>query len=202
MSRLGGVPTLPSFLLRFLIIAAVVGFGAIRGAETITHALLPLFKGELARLDDRFRIDRIYVDHDGADQVVRVEVGLAHEFSVKGRTFRPDPRGLATASTLVGNLTLPCVLLVAVALAWPVRDRALLTLRFLFLVPSLLVLCMLGVPFILWAALWGLILQVADPNGFSPLLMWSDFLLGGGHFALAIVLGACVGSIGARRSRS
>jgi hypothetical protein len=119
---------------------------------------------------------------------------------VNGRTFYPDPRGTATASTLVGNLTLPCVLLSATALAWPVRRRGLLAIRTLVLPPALLVLCMVDVPFILWAQLWGLVVSVADPGRFSPLLIWSDFLLGGGGLALALALGACVASIGGRSS--
>jgi hypothetical protein len=37
------------------------------------------------------------------------------------------------------------------------------------LLPALLFLCLLDVPFILWAALWGLVIQAADPNRFSAL---------------------------------
>lgn len=184
------------FLYRFLLLAVVAGCIAIPAAEPITAALLPLFHAELARLDDTFRIDRVYLDHDGADRVVRVDVGLAHPITLNGRTFRPDPRGRATASTLVGNLTLPCVLLIAVALAWPCRSREQFAARVLALAPALLLLGLLGIPFLLWGALWGLVVQVADPNRFSPLLMWSDFLLDGGNFALAMALGVGVGSIG------
>jgi hypothetical protein len=64
------------------------------------------------------------------------------------------------------------------------------------------VLCLLDVPFILWAALWGLVIQAADTNRFSALLTWSDFLLSGGAFALAMALGACVGSLTGRAIRS
>jgi hypothetical protein len=39
----------------------------------------------------------------------------------------------------------------------------------LVLLPTLLFLCLLDVPFILWAALWGLVIQAADPNRFSAL---------------------------------
>lgn len=189
---------LRSFVLRFLVVAGVVGLLAIREAEPITQALLPLFKSELTHLDDTFRIDGLYIDQDGADRVVRLNVGLAHPISLNGRTFRPDPRGRATASTLIGNLTLPCVLLIAVALAWPFARARELGIRLLVLPPALLLLCTLGIPFLLWAALWGLVLQVADPNRFSLLLAWSDFLLGGGNFALAMALGA--GVAGAARS--
>jgi hypothetical protein len=188
---------LRGFLLRFLLIALLVGLGAVAGGRLLAQALLPLLKAEIAYLDDTFRVDALYIDRDGADEVLRLEVGLARPLAVGGRTFQPDPRGRATASTLVGNLTLPAGLLLAVALAWPLRNRR-LALRIMVLGPALVLLAMLGVPFILWAALWGVILQVADPHRFSLLLTWSDILLGGGSFALAMLLGAAVGSIGAR----
>jgi hypothetical protein len=152
------------FLPRFLVVAAVLGFVASREAQPVVAAFLPLFKSELVALDDTFRIDRLYIDRDGADQVVRLDVGLAHALSLNGRTFQPDPRGRATASTLVGNITLPCVLLTAIALAWPLRRWQHLATRALLLGPALLLLCILDVPFILWAALWGLVIQVAAPH--------------------------------------
>lgn len=188
------------WVLRFVIVAALVGAVALREAKPIADALLPLFKVELAYLADTFRIDGLYVDQDGADQVVRVNVGLARSFSLNGRTFHPDPRGTATASTLVGNLTLPGVLLIAGALAWPAGSAKRLGLRVLILLPALLLLCMLGVPFLLWGALWGLVVQAADPDGFSALLLWCDFLLGGGNFAIALALGIYVGSLGRPRA--
>lgn len=185
---------LRAFVLRFLVVATVLGLVVVGGATTLASGVLPLFKTELAVLDDTFRIDALYVDQDGADQVFRINVGLARTVSLNGRTFRPDPRGRATASTLVGHLTLPCVLLIASAFAWPVRSRRQLALRLLLLLPGLLLLCLLGVPFILWAALWGLVVQVADPHGFSLLLTYGDFLQGGGHFAIALALGLYVGT--------
>jgi hypothetical protein len=193
------VVELRGFLLRFLLIATIAGFAAVVGERWLAQTSLPLFKTELAYLDDTFRIDALYIDRDGADQVVRVDVGLARPLSLNGRTYYPDPRGRATASTLVGNLTLPCGLLLAVALAWPVRNGGRLPLRLLALGPGLLLMAMLGIPFILWGALWGVVLQIADPNRFSLPVMWSDILVGGGNFALAIMLGAGIGSIAARR---
>jgi hypothetical protein len=187
------------FVLRFALIAAALAFLTLWAAEPVTQVLLPLFKGELAALDGTFRVDRLYIDRDGADQVVRAEVGLARPLTLDGRTFRPDPRGKATASTLVGNVTFPCAMLAAVALAWPASGRRRgLALRIGLLAPALLLLCVLDVPFILWGALWGLVLQAAEPDRFSPLLIWSDFLIGGGSLALAAVLGAGVGSLTAR----
>jgi hypothetical protein len=187
--------------MRPLLIVAVLAFIAVREAEPLTEALLPLFKSELALLEDTFRIDRLSVEREGADQVVRVEAELARPIRLNGQTLRPDPRNRATASTLTGNVLLPCVLLIAVALVWPVESRRQLAIRLLILVPALLLLLVLDAPFILWAALLGPIAEAVDLHRSSPLFMWRSFLLGGGAFALALALGACVGSATERRVR-
>jgi hypothetical protein len=192
---------LRGFVLRFLLIVTVLAALAAFGEERLVEALLPGMKYELTRLDGTFRIDQLSVVKDGADRAVRVEVGLARPLALNGRTFYPDPRGKASASTLVGNAILPCVLLIAVALAWPVRSLRSFAARALLLIPLLLLLLALDGPFLLWGALWGLVLQAAGiPNAFSPLLIWSDFLLNGGGLALALVLGACVAAVAERLS--
>jgi hypothetical protein len=193
--------SLTRFLVRFVLLALVLELAAIRGAEPIAAAMLPLFKVELARLDDTFRIDRLSLARDGADRVIRVDVGLAHRLTLLGRTFYPDPRGTAMASTLIGNLTVPCVLLIAVACAWPGWSARGIRLRVLTLPPALVLLCVLVVPFILWGSLWGLILQAVDPQHFSPLLAWCDFLVNGGGYALALAGGAGIGELARRSSR-
>ena len=50
------------------------------------------------------------------------------------------------------------------------------------------------VPLVLWSGLGGLFVDAADPNGFSPLLIWTDFLQSGGRIALAVMLGALAGN--------
>jgi len=180
-------------LTRFLLLAVLLGYCAVRGGAVITQQMLPLFRIELTWLADGFRIDRVYVDRDGPDQVLRVDLGLARPLSLNGRTFQPDPRGKATASTLLGNVTLPSASLVAVTFAWPFRSRRTLAIRLLLLAPAAVLLCLLNAPFILWGSMWGLVLRVADPDRFSPLLIWTDFLIGGGGVALALVLGIGIG---------
>lgn len=195
------VSALSGFLVRFLFIATVLAALDALVEQRFVEALLPGMKYELAHLDGTFRIDGMSVVRDGPDRSVRVDVGLARPLSLNGRTFNPDPRGKASASTLVGNVTLPCVLMVAVALAWPRRSLRSFAARALVLIPVLLLLSALDGPFLLWGALWGLVLQAAGvPNAFSPLLIWTDFLLSGGGLALALVFGACVGVVAERLS--
>ncbi|MHB8474595.1 MAG: hypothetical protein ACYDC8_17475 [Gammaproteobacteria bacterium] len=55
-----------------------------------------------------------------------------------------------------------------------------------------MVLLAVDVPLVLWSGLWSLFVAAVDPNRFSPLLIWTDFLQSGGRIALAVTLGALV----------
>jgi hypothetical protein len=190
-------------LVRFALIAGLLGMIAVFTTQPLAQALLPMFKIEIERLDDTFRVDRLYLDRDGTDKVVRVEVNLAHRIVVNGHVVNPDPRGKANASTLVWHVTVPVVLMIAAAFAWPPRSRVMVVSRSLALLPSLMLLWALDVPLILLASLWGLIFQVLTPYQFSILRLWAQFLQGGGELVTAVALGLAVGAlIGPRDDRS
>lgn len=182
-------------LWRIALITGVLGLLAMRFGEQFVEGLLPLFKREIAWLDDTFRVDRMYLDQDGPDRVIRVEVGLAHRLELNGHVVNPDPRGEANASTLAGHVIVPAILASAIAFAWPTRTRTAYAQRALALVPALMLLWMIDVPLILLASLWGLILQSLDPGRFSGLWMWSAFLQGGGELAMAVILGMLIGAL-------
>lgn len=180
------------FLARFVCLTGVFGVLAFVYGTTLVDWLTPAFQAEINWLDDTYRIDRLFVDTEGADKVVRIVVGLAHCVVLPDGAHCGDPRGMANASTLQANVTLPAVLLAAVALAWPVlRSREYLW-RFLCAAPALVVIWALDVPFILWSAIWSMHVDAFAPDMFSPLLVWSEFLQSGGRLALAALFGVMV----------
>jgi hypothetical protein len=183
---------LRGFLGRFLLVAPVVVVLTLTLGPPFAKALMPLFKLEIASLDDALRIDALSVSRDGPEQIVLLEVGLARPVTLNGHTFTPDPRGKAISSTLLANLTLPCALLSTLVLAWPAPARRAYLLRLLLLVPAGLTLALLGAPIILLAGIHRLMLEVAAPGSSSALLLWSDFLQTGGALALALALGCLV----------
>lgn len=152
----------------------------------------------MAWLDDSYRIERLYVDSEGADQVVRIVVGLAHCVFVGGATRCADPGAVANASTLLGHITLPAVLLLAAAMAWPARSAAEYPLRLALLTPALMFTWAVDVPMVLWASLWGLHVQAFEPQRISPLLSWAHFMESGGRVVLPLVLAALVSHHGER----
>lgn len=181
-----------TFAIRFLIGLAVGASLAMPIQSPLATALLPLFRAELSRLTGDFRIDRLELSREGPETVFRLELGLAHDIVMNGHVARPDPRGEARSTTMIDNVTMPSVLLIA--FAWPVKRPIAYLWRLLCIPPALLVLWMLDVPLVLWSGLWGLVVDAFDPGRFSPLLIWEHFIHSGGRIALAALLGAGIGA--------
>lgn len=182
-----------SVLWRFVLVASLSGLLALRFGDTIAQCLIPLFHSEIESLDGTFRVNRLFLDQDGPDRVIRLEVGLSRQIVMNGHVVNPDPRGKATASTIAGHVTLPAIIAIATAFAFRARRLTAYLWRALALVPALMCLWMIDVPFILLASIWGLVIQMLDPGRFSGLRMWSVFLQGGGELALAAVIGVTIG---------
>ncbi|RTL29131.1 MAG: hypothetical protein EKK47_13910 [Burkholderiales bacterium] len=186
-----------SFLGRFVVFALVIAGALYRFSTPLAESLLPAIEAEFKWLDDTYDIKRLYVDQEGADHVVRVVVSQARCIVLIDRAFCGDPRGRANASTLIGNITLPAALLMSLVLAWPVIRSTELVWRAVFLPFGLAIVWALDVPFVLWSAIWSLHVDAFAPDMFSPLLIWTQFLQGGGRLALAILLGILI-TMGAR----
>jgi hypothetical protein len=189
-------------ILRFVIVVIVVGAAALVFGSRLAELTLPLIGQELSSLDDTFRIRTLNVTRDGLDEVFRVEVTLAKPFTLKGRTYFPDPRSNVSASTLVGNLLLPMVLTLATALAFGVNSSAGLLLRATAVIIALTVIFASGVPIILWTSLWDFIDSQLEPGFTSISTLWLRILLGGGQIALALAFGALAGCVGRQSSHT
>jgi hypothetical protein len=177
-------------LLRF--VAATLLFGALglMWGERLAQAWLPLCQAEIALLDDTFSIDSLTLTKQGADRVIRMDIRPTRYFVLGERTVRPHPLARANSTTLVANLVLPAVLLLASGLAWPARRWWAYTLRLPLLAGVWLVLAAADVPLVLWGGIWGMYVDAYEPGLFSPLLIWVDMLQSGARLALPMVAGA------------
>jgi len=180
--------------LRFLLASVLLLALAQVFGQDIVATMLPVFRWELGRLDDHYRILFLGLASQGADSVVRLDVTLARPVVVGARVIFPDPRGFATVTTLVGHLLQPAIVLLAVLAAWPVRRLAEYPARFCCGIPLLAGVLMIDVPFVLLAEIWAMF----APGGFSPLIAWSGFLQSGGRLALALALAAFAVAIAQR----
>lgn len=176
-------------LRRFTACAIVLGAVALTQGEALTQAWLPLCQAELEALDDIYQIDHLALSQQGADRVIRMDVRQARYFVLGGRTVVPHPLGRASSTTLVTNLLLPAVLLIASGLAWPPRRFWGYLARLPLLAVGALAVAALDVPLVLWAGIWGLHVQAYTPGSTTPLLVWVDMLQSGARIALPLVAG-------------
>lgn len=157
--------------------------------KALIQTLLPSLRWELVQLDDTYRILDLSLDREGRDTVIRLDVGLERAVVIGGRVLMPDPRARANVSTLAAHVTQPAILCLALILAWPTRKVIEYPLRALIACGGLALVVLADVPFVLWAELWNLHVSAFEPDRFSPLLTWKDFLQGGGRFALGLGVG-------------
>jgi hypothetical protein len=193
------VPRL-AFAWRFMASLLVLASLAARFGPVLVQPLLPFVKAELTWLDANYLIRDLRIRAQGSDTVVWLQVSQAQSIVLGEQVFMPDVRGRATASTLLAHVTLPIVLILCCALATPVtpahipvaRMITFAVMRTLLVGTACILTLAIDLPFTLWASIWSLHVEAFQPDRFSPLLIWRDFLDGGGRLALAMGLGLAI----------
>jgi len=187
-----GPTVLKAFAWRFALCLALVLAATLRWGHALAEALLPFIAAEINALDNTYRIVSLDVVQRGGEELIRIVVTLARCVVLPDGAHCADPRAQAQASTLLGHLTLPPTLAAAAVLAWPPASWREVVWRLLLLPMGLALLLALDVPMVLWASLWQLHVDAFAPGLFSPLLLWLDFVQGGGRMALGLV---CAGGV-------
>lgn len=188
-------------LLRLTLAATVLlPLGAIFGASVV-EACLPAYRLAFGQLGGEFRLQSLALDREGADRVVRVRVSLRPVLLVGGKLSYPDPRGTANSSTLMAHALQGPILALLTALAWPVRRWRDIGWRLLALAPLVSLLVVTDLPAVLAAELWEIVIERLAPQTFSPLVLWKNFLQGGGRYALGVAVGAASVALAARIAR-
>lgn len=190
---------------RFVAALLVLMLVAARYETELVSPLLPALKAEIAWLDDTYQLISLDLQQQGGDSVIRLQVSQAKSIVIGERVFLPDARGRARASTLLAHITLPMVLMLACACAWPLGHKPqtltdaitaikAIWLRTVAITLACALMLLIDVPFELWAAIWSLHVNAVQPDLFSPLLIWRDVMGGGGRLALGLGFGcAAVG---------
>ncbi len=191
-SKAGLTAALSAFAWRFPLCLGLVGWAMTRWGGTLAEALLPAMAAEIHGLDNTYRIVKLELMQRGGEDLIRIVVTLARCVVLPDGAHCSDPRAQAQASTLLGHFTLPFTLALSAVLAWPASGWREVLWRAALLSLALPLLLALDVPMVLWASLWRLHVEAFAPDLFSPLLLWLDFLQGGGRMALALVFAGAV----------
>lgn len=196
MGRALNGPPLREVGLRFaLALVVLLAAGHFHGGHLV-QAVLPVFRAEIGWLERDYRVLDLSLAREGADRVIALEVGLAG-FIVLGRhALYPDPRARARVTTLAGHVLTPAILSFALAAAWRARRKREYPLRFAIALPLAFAVMLLDVPFVLLGEAWNIQVAALEPDRFSPILVWKDFLQGGGRFVLGLMAGVIAIALG------
>ena len=181
-------PSPGRFALALLIGLAVTLAAAWAVGESLIENLLPATRIVLGWLDDRFGILFLGVEHNWQDTVVRLRVNILQLFVMGGQVIGESPTGWLEVTTTTGAMLQPLVIAPAIAFALPgaVHTRiAAFALAALLAVGFLLV----DLPVTLHAYVWDMFIDNLDPDRFSLLMVWHEFLHAGGRLGVAVILG-------------
>lgn len=183
-------PALGASLAR-LALASGLSLGlALAGAQSLTQSLLPAYRAVFALVADDFELLALGPDQEGADRVLRATVMWKRAAVIGHQVVFPDARGTANASTLAIQGLYGAIVALIAAAAWPASGWRELWRRLLWLAPMLGALVLFDLPCVLAGELWQIARDLWMPDTFSPLIVWKDFLRGGGRYALGLAAAA------------
>jgi hypothetical protein len=179
----------------------VMGYGA-HYQRAIVGPLLPLLQNSLVVTGDEYRVRSLDID-DGDNDSLRLRADLARTLYIGDHYVSPlgDQGWLQVNLTLGGALAYSELLLILL-LAWPVADPRELAWRALIGLPLIVVLLLINIDTTLSAELWTAVHRELEPGALSALLTGSRFLMGGGGWAIALLLAAAtiaLSTVSARR---
>lgn len=178
----------------------LLSFGLSLGAawlwgRELVEATLPVVQQLILWLDDRFAVLMLGIDHTHQDTVVRLRVNLVRLVLVGGQATYPDARGWLEVTTTVGAMLQPPVIAIGLAGAWSGRI-AIRSLRVAVAATLGVAFLLIDLPVTLYAYIWDMFHAHYDPQGFSPLLVWHEFMHAGGRLGMGVLLGILAAGTG------
>lgn len=181
-------PSPGRFALALIFGLAVTLAAAWAAGESLIESLLPATRIALGWIDDRFGILFLGVEHNWQDTVVRLRVNILQLFVMGGKVIGESPAGWLEVTTTTGAMLQPLVIAPAIAFALP---GAIHTRVLAFALAALLAFgfLLIDLPVTLHAYMWDMFVDYLDPDRFSPLMVWHEFLHAGGRLGVAVILG-------------
>ena len=181
-------PSPGRFALALILGLAVTLAAAWAWGEALIETVLPVTRTLLGWIDDRFGILFLGVEHNWQDTVVRLRVNILRLFVMGGEVIEAHPQGWLEVTTTTGAMLQPMVIAPAIAFALP---GAMQTRILAFVLAALLAFgfLLIDLPVTLFAYVWDMFVDHLDPDRFSPLMAWHEFLHAGGRLGVAVILG-------------
>jgi len=167
-----------------------IGIVVVCGSR-MAEAFLPVLRWSLVQLNSVDRVVDLSIRAHGVisgdEQVYWLVVAPDRLVFIGDRPVFADPRGRAMVSVLVTYLFQSLIVALPFALAWPASSGTQWLVRLAALSAFLGCFTLIDLPFALWAQIWQIYVDTHAPGKFSLLLVWADFLQGGGRFLLGFI---------------
>ena len=190
-----------------LVIASVLVLGIAHFAQgSVLQSLAPLIKSVVEAVQGEFRVVSLDAATKGHNQTLQLTAVLTQPIQIKGQWIYPEAwlgaplaaqqvSGMQVDLTAGGTLSYSLLVLI-VALAWPVATGLWLLRRMAWALVFSGLLLMVNAATTFPAELWALFHDAFAPHDTWLLLVWSRMLMGGvglmlalGFGVLAVVLG-------------
>lgn len=146
--------------------------------------LLPLYRQEIGWLTPDYRIVSLALADNRGEAVIALSMDVVRYIVVGGHALPPG--GNLSCSTLAGHAVQHPLLMLSLLLAWPARNSGQRIALLAMAAPLLLAVEMLDVPLVLLGSNEDLLLANIAPGTASMLVVWMNFMNGGGRLALSI----------------
>lgn len=201
MSSCAAARPSPTDSARFAL-GLALGFGlsltlAALAGQALVETLLPFTRAPLLWLDDRFEILALGVDRNLQDTVIRLRVNATEMIVVGWQAALPEAGQWLEVTTTVGAMLQPLVIALGLAAAWPGKFAARL-LRIAIAMTLAISFMLIDIPVTLHAYVWDMYIYAYDPNHFSSLLIWHEFMHAGGRLGVGVLMGVVSALLGSR----
>jgi len=154
--------------------------------------LLPVYQWSFETLTPYFKVQSLQIEHENGESIIKIHAWTAASRQLGGRSVQNDVP--VSSSTLLGHALQHAIIILTVALSWPVgawRERGILILLAML---GLILIEILDIPLVLAGALEDLVLANYDPSLLSSSLLvrGMDFMNSGGRLMLSLVVSALI----------
>lgn len=188
---------------RVLLVSVIVLSGIVYFERPIIDWLIPLLSWEITHLNDSFSILFFGIeDHLGASNIA-LNVVFKNDIIVSQSSHVVATNFYGAAGLLAQNVLHPLMVVMIAVLAWPGEKWLVYLVRLCVALPLTLLVVMIDSPIQLLASILTTFSKQIDSPWVTPtsMIYWSDFLNGGGLFAISLVCSLIAIRIGSLVSR-
>ena len=169
------------FMLVYLALLAL----SLQLGQYYVEFMLPLYRWEIGWLSPDYRIISLAFADDRSEGVVALTMNLISYIVVAGHALPPG--GNISSSTLSGHALQHPLVMLSLLVALPASNISHRIALLSVAAPLLLMVEIFDVPLVLLGSIEDLILANIAPDTSSILVMWMNFMNGGGRLAFSIV---------------